>query len=136
MKKEHAEHNEEACDYLLQSEKFNDWVVTTAFYSALHYVHYEIFPMTFKGTLYENFNSYYDSCCHYIDSRPSKHQITIELVSIRLPNCNRFLRWLYDECMNARYKNYKVTPQNAIMAKKHLTNIKAHLNKLTNTEIL
>jgi hypothetical protein len=130
MKKEHAEHNEDACNYLLKSGKFNDWVVTTAFYSALHYVQYELFPMEHHHTFYDNFNSYYDSLCDYLNNRPSKHQIIIELVHTKLPNCIRFYRWLHNECFNARYKNYKVTCDNANMAMKYLCNIKRQLNKL------
>ena len=65
MKKEHAEHNESACDYLLQSGKYNDWVVTTAFYSAMQYLHNELFPLEYNNAEYSNFNSYYDSICNY-----------------------------------------------------------------------
>lgn len=61
MRKQHAIHNEEACDFLLSSNKFNDWVITTAFYSALHFVQHEIFPLThddkkygFKDLLWES----------------------------------------------------------------------------------
>ena len=132
MKREHAEHNENACKYLLESGKYNDWVITTAFYSALHYVHYELFPLKHQNNLYNNFNSYYDSICDYLNvkSRPSKHSVTIELVHTKLPNCNRFFRWLHDECFNARYKNYTVTCEKANMAMKYLCNIKRQLNKI------
>jgi len=130
MKKEHAKHNEDACHYLNQSGKYNDWVITTAFYSAMHYVQYELFPMEVGSEAFDNFNSYYRSVCNYIDVRPSKHQITIELVHTKLPNCNRFYRWLHDECFSARYSNYKVTCQKSNMAMKYLNNIKAHLYKL------
>lgn len=38
MSKEHEQHNEELCDFLIADGKFTDWIVTTSFYSALHYV--------------------------------------------------------------------------------------------------
>ena len=132
MRVEHAEHNEDACKYLLDSGKYNDWVITTAFYSALHYVYYELFPMEYRNNSYSNFNSYYDSLFDYlnVNSRPSKHHVTIELVNLRLPNCNRFFRWLHNECFNARYKNYQISCEKANIAMKYLSNIKRELNKL------
>ena len=59
MKKQHAIHNEEVCDFLLTSKKFNDWVVTTAFYSSLHFVQFELFPLTDDGQKYTDFNIYF-----------------------------------------------------------------------------
>ena len=134
MKKKHAIHNENACDYLLQSGKFNDWVVTTAFYSAMQYLNYELFPLEIQDEQYDNFNIYYDSLCNYqgytmINNRPSKHQSMINLVHSRLPNCNRFYRWLHNESSNARYSNYNVSNQMADTAKKYLNYIKSHLDK-------
>ena len=130
MKNEHARHNEEACTYLFQSGKYYDWVVTTAFYSAMHYVQNELFPIDIYNETYENFNVYYSSRYNHLIDRPSKHQATIELVKNRLVNCNRFYRWLYDECYTARYNNYHTTVEMANKAIKFLNNIKMHLNKI------
>ena len=130
MKKEHAKHNENACHYLNQSGKYNDWVITTAFYSALHYVQYELFPMEVGNNLFDSFNSYHRSLFDYIDDRPSKHYVTIELVHTKLPNCSKFYRWLHNECITARYSNYKVPCEKSNMAIKYLNNIKVHLTKL------
>ena len=44
----HAIHNKEACEYLSKEPKFSDWVITTAFYSALHFIDYKIFPLDLK----------------------------------------------------------------------------------------
>ncbi len=130
MRKAHAIHNEDACNFLLNSGKFNDWVVTTAFYSSLHYIHHEIFPLEHKNTTFTNFNGYYDVMYGTsINNRPSKHNVTIELVKNKLPNCSRFYRWLHDECSNARYKNYKVSENIANQSKRYLDNIKLQLTK-------
>jgi len=80
--------------------------------------------------IYDNFNIYYRSFYDYMDDRPSKHYIIIDLVHIKLPNCNRFYRWLHDECFSARYNNYKVPCEKSNMAIRYLNNIKAHLDKL------
>lgn len=61
MSKEHANHNAELCDLLLNNGRFNDWVVTTAFYAALHFVNYILFPLKFQDKTFYNFNKYYSS---------------------------------------------------------------------------
>lgn len=42
--KDHAEHIESACNYLDASSKYPDWVITTCFYSSLHYLRHKTFP--------------------------------------------------------------------------------------------
>jgi hypothetical protein len=60
MPKSHSQHNFEACKFLLEDGKFLDWVVTTAFYSALHLVQEEIFPFRDdEGYEYSSFEQYY-----------------------------------------------------------------------------
>lgn len=60
MRKEHGEHNEKLCDHLLSNGNYNDWVVTTAFYAALNFVKYQIFPFTWKGKQYNDFETYFN----------------------------------------------------------------------------
>jgi hypothetical protein len=59
MRKEHAKHNEELCDFLISVGKYNDWVITTAFYSAIHYVQSKIFPLRVGTVTYFNLNHYF-----------------------------------------------------------------------------
>ena len=129
MKKQHAIHNEKTCDYLLASNQFNDWVITTAFYSALHYVQHEMFPMYESGKSHSNFENYFNNVLKRKNKRINKHSATIELVKHKLPKCSNYYRWLYDACMNARYNNYSVSSQKASTAKIYLTEIKKHLKK-------
>jgi len=64
MRKEHAEHNESLCELLLNNGNYNDWVITTAFYSAIHFVRHKIFPLdkydpqTGSQESFSNFNDY------------------------------------------------------------------------------
>jgi len=58
-RRKHAIHNEQVCDYLLASNEFHDWVVTTAFYAALHFVQSDIFPLTYKKNKYLSLNTFY-----------------------------------------------------------------------------
>jgi len=129
MKKQHAIHNEEACDFLLVSNKFNDWVVTTAFYSALHYVQHELFPLVDKGNTYNDFNTFYGKVMKKTNKKLSKHSATIQLVKSHLTTCSAYYRWLHDACMNARYNNYNVSAVKAKTARHFLTELKKHLKK-------
>lgn len=127
MSKAHAQHNEDVCDFLLADGKFTDWIVTTSFYSALHYVQHEIFPLTENGVTYPYFNTYYNSVLK--SKRISKHEGTKQLVRTHIPACFSHYRWLLDACMNARYSTYKVSSVKANLAKKNLDVIKKQLKK-------
>ncbi|HCA42575.1 MAG TPA: hypothetical protein DEP28_04900, partial [Bacteroidetes bacterium] len=59
MSLDHAEHNEKACQLLFKTNEFNDWVVTTAFYSSLHSVSFKLFPLTNDENKYESLSTYY-----------------------------------------------------------------------------
>jgi hypothetical protein len=126
MSKAHAEHNERACDFLILDGNFTDWIVTTAFYSALHYVQHEIFPLANGTVTYPNFNNYYSSLTF---PKASKHSVTANLVGSELSTCETSYRWLLDACHTARYKNYVVSKKKAQTAKAKLVAIKSVLKK-------
>jgi methionine synthase II (cobalamin-independent) len=125
LKKQHAEHNEKVCDYLLKSSNFHDWVITTAFYSALHHVQHEIFPLVESGKTYNSINQYYQRS----KTKISKHDLTITLVKKIIPSAYPYYKWLYDACMTARYINYKTPESFTKQAKLSLQEIKKTLKK-------
>lgn len=129
MKKKHAQHNESACDYLFKSKKFNDWVVTSAFYSALHYVQNEIFPLTEGTKTFNNFENYYSYQKSLKADSPNKHTMTKNLVKTYIPKASAFYVRLFDSCMNARYVNYDVSFPKAKISREDLESIKKHLKK-------
>ena len=128
--KTHAIHNEKACDFLLSSGEFNDWVVTTAFYSALHYVCNELFPLEHRNMTFDNFERYYREKFINTKKTQPKHSVIISLVRYNLPLCNKYYRSLHDHCMKARYANYKVSNDLAVKARKDLERLKRQLNKI------
>jgi hypothetical protein len=65
MRLTHALHNETVCNYLFADARFSDWVITAAFYSALHFVHHELFPGTFDGLRHNSFEAY----CFYLSKK-------------------------------------------------------------------
>lgn len=127
MSKNHAKHNEEVCDFLIADGRFNDWIITTSFYSALHYVQHEIFPLTEETIKYTNFDGYYTFVLK--SQNISKHEGTKKLVKEHIPTCFAHYRWLFDACMNARYSKYQISNQKAAEAKSNLIEIKKHLKK-------
>ncbi|WAC10936.1 hypothetical protein [Dyadobacter pollutisoli] len=127
MTKEHAEHNESACDFLLESEKYNDWVVTTAFYSALHFVQHEIFPLTIGDDTWENFDDYFAYRLKNESRTINKHSVTDELVKVHFNVALTNYRFLSDSCWNARYKRYKVSIDLAKAARRRLAQLKEFL---------
>ncbi len=124
MPKTHSQHNFEACEFLLEDGKFLDWVVTTAFYSALHLVQEEIFPFRDnEGFEYSSFEQYY-SKTRDEGVRISKHQSTIKLVEQRIQGAGNLYRNLHDLCRTCRYRNYHVSPKKAKVAKSYLDKIR------------
>src|SRR5665213_845583 len=102
MGRDHAEHNRDCCNSLHSVGKFNDWVVTTTFYAALHFVSNEIFPLSVKGKRYVDLDDYYRQLPN---PKKSKHLELNELVRRNISLVKGQYKWLYDNCMSARYKN-------------------------------
>ncbi|EZH75044.1 hypothetical protein ATO12_09970 [Aquimarina atlantica] len=125
MSKSHSQHNFEACEFLLKDGKFYDWVITTAFYSALHLVQEEIFPFRDEeGYEYSSFEQYFSKSLNE-GIKISKHQSTIKLVEQRIEGAGNLYRSLHDFCRTCRYSNYRVSPKKAKVAKSYLDKIRA-----------
>ena len=122
MRKQHAEHNEKACLLLEKNGNFDDWVITTAFYSALHYVQYELFPLVRGAKTFPDFENYYASIS--FQNRKSKHKETIDLVQLEIQAVGSMYRWLHDASRTARYKNYFVSKEKSERAVSNLQKIK------------
>ena len=129
MRKAHAEHNEELCALLLHDGRFNDWVVTTAFYSAVNFVKHQIFPFTDNTITFNDFDHYFSINRAKKKKRTTLHRSLILLTHQQLPKCGNHYRWLHDQCQNARYNNYIVSDPIAKEAKKKLDHIKKNCNK-------
>lgn len=124
MSKAHAERNQQVCDFLSENSKYHDWVVTTAFYSALHFVQHQIFPLLRDGITYKSFDDYYTRALK--GKKPSKHKATITLVSQELPEIGSHYQFLYDNSWTARYRSYNIAEAIANLCRKKLEVIKEH----------
>lgn len=127
---EYALHNEKACKYLDKKPDFADWVITTAFYSALHFVRFKIFPITIqkkdKNIKITDFENYFRI------NNPlnlSKHSLLSNLVEEFHPEIANDYSKLRDISWTARYNNYKYSREVSNEAKKRLDKIKSYCSK-------
>lgn len=128
MSLEHALHNEKLCLKLHQENEFLDWVITTAFYSALHYSEFQLFPFTFGPHEYPDFDSWYNI---FKSSKDNKHDARKRLVYSNIsPIAGSSYSFIKDLCWTARYYEYKMSENDANIAIEKLRIVKGELKKL------
>ncbi|TAL69337.1 MAG: hypothetical protein EPN82_07280 [Bacteroidetes bacterium] len=124
-----AKHNKELCLFLKTTNKYDDWVITTAFYSSLHFVCYKLFPLKEKingeERIFQTFEQYGIFYQRKIGKYFSKHQILSDLVGFYLPKIQPFYDSLMDFSMKARYNHYKLTTKQCETAIEHLNKIES-----------
>ncbi len=118
----HAKHNWDVCGYLNDHGDFDDWVVTTAFYSSLHYARHALFPKKYvcNGVekFYNNFNEY------LLDSNSDKpHKVLSNLIGLYLVEIAHKYRELSNICHGARYTDYNISEDSKKKAIDHLSDI-------------
>ena len=103
----HARHNKDACDFLHTDGGYPDWVITTAFYSAMHYAYCIIFPCSEGGKSYNDIESYSN------DNKiaPTKHGITTSLVIKKYFSISANYKLLKDAAHTARYHDFNHPPE-------------------------
>ena len=123
----HARHNKDVSKYLRDSEKnYTDWEVTTAFYSALHYITSFLFPGQYevagKSRHYLSFEDSYRANKQSGNSI-SKHRLLEKLVGATCPEVHTEYKTLFDTCMSARYSDYRIEKRIANLAHDSLYSI-------------
>ncbi|MBA7547108.1 hypothetical protein ES705_39510 [subsurface metagenome] len=106
----HAKHNYKVCHFLWDNSKYNDWIVTTAYYSAIYFVYHNLFPKSYEDPIsgnIRNFNSFQEYCKR-LPYNDSKHRATEDLVSEHLPEIYAYFKTLKDICWTARYDDYQI----------------------------
>lgn len=131
FRRAHAEHNGAVCDYLSQVDEFDDWVVTTAFYAALHWMRSHLFPRTVPATDGEsresiaNFEAYRTWHGSTLGRRTSPHQLLLELSRSDCPGeIFSAYKSLHDQCMAARYVDYRTKKKTSVKARRSLERIR------------
>lgn len=123
----HALRNESACNHLIASGEFPDWVITTAFYSALHFIRYKIFPITIEEETFDTLDDYtkrsnalYGKSAHSLLRKLLNNKFRKELAAP--------YNELFDSCNNARYCDYNVCDKEVTNALNNLADIKKYCN--------
>jgi hypothetical protein len=123
-KLKHASHNESLCDKLIELKHYPDWVITTAFYSSIHFIDHKIFPVKIGDKTYNTIDQYR---IFINSSRPksiSRHSARKNIVSEQLPYLKGEFNYLMKQSEAARYVNYDVLPASSTIAVKNLKTIK------------
>jgi hypothetical protein len=125
LKKAHAERNEQLNDQLIAQNIYRDWVVTTAFYSAIHYVEHKLFvaPFRYFDNEVKNLEDAHSVIPYKL--RKSRHETRGDLVKLRLYKIQVQYDFLRKQSQTARYVNYVVSEKLAKEAKGCLNKIKA-----------
>ena len=91
-KKVHGERNKELSKSLQKGKKYYDWVITIAFYSAIHFVEDKILPKKIGNVHYKNINDVKQAY-----QMSGRHQARERLVSenLSLPIAVKY-KWLDD----------------------------------------
>lgn len=125
---DHARNNEAASKALLRTGQFNDWVITTTFYSALHYLCHDFFPMTvvkdgasIEITTIEQYIQHYNI-------EKSRHRSLCDLAMAKNQDVAVEYNYLMDLCMQARYRNYRFKDKTVAAAMGCLVRIKSLLS--------
>jgi len=130
---EHARHNDKAFRHFDKNPDFLDWVITIAFYSSLHYVKYQLFPLdeVLANNSKKRHNTFDDYCRYHKNKKLSKHELILDLVISNLPEISFEYNQLKDMCWTARYYEYQADRTMSNLAKSHQTAIKNHCEDLS-----
>ncbi len=118
-KKTHGERNQKLSEELHNGKIYFDWVITTAFYSAIHYVEDVLLPCELNGITCTNI---YEVKSAY--KMAGRHAARERLVWAKLSKIAPQYKWLDDQSRYSRYTTYKVTPAQGDKAKQFLKEIK------------
>lgn len=122
---DHALHNEKVCNFLSKKEDYGDWIITTAFYSAIHFVRYLMIPAILSdGTVINCFEALFYA---QKGEKEGRHGFQNRYVSANITEIAVEYKQLHDWCNQARYFNYNQPRNLAQQAKDNLNTIKKHV---------
>lgn len=135
---EHARRNREVCEFLRDKTEYYDWVVTTAFYAALHYVHGVLFPLSLqhadRNVTFESLDAYASFRYNELADYSSKHTLQERLVADKLHDISYPYRKLRSVCHTARYINFRVQKSDAAHARNLMVRIAEECERMVARE--
>jgi hypothetical protein len=122
---DHAKHNENVCNFISGKEQFGDWIITTAFYSTIHYVRHLMLPgVLTDGTQCNSFEElFYDKKLN----REGRHGFQRRFVDENCKPIRVRYAQLHDECNLARYSDYNYPRKVSNEAKETLRQVKEYV---------
>lgn len=125
---DHAKHNEKTCNFLATDrDKHNDWIITTAFYSSMHYLRHKIFPLEINKSSEKIVVNSFEEYCTEKGIYGQKHKVMRNLIE---DNCDLGIASTYNQMLDlsftARYNKYKYGKKIARLAQKRLISIKGY----------
>lgn len=118
-KKEHGERNKKLSNVLFDGKVYYDWVITTAFYSAIHFVEDKILPCEVSSVKCKNITDV--KRAYQMNGRhSSRERLVFEKMEGRI--AARY-KWLDDKSRYSRYTTFKVTITEANKAQQYLKEI-------------
>lgn len=131
---EHGYHNYKASKALQKLDEFDDWVITTAFYSGMKYLEDKLFPNDYEHprkygdvVTFKSFPQYI-SAFGRLGSDNNKHKVMSDMVTKHIDDVEVINSYedLKQSCHTARYINYKVGQERLDLAIEALEIIKNH----------
>lgn len=123
----HAQHNSAICRHLFHTKQYNDWVITTAFYSAVHYLCHFIFPFNVQKSGSNVLVNCFEDYCLEKNIRGKRHGEMRKLVE---SNCDIHIAAMYNQMLDlswtARYSKYSFSEKASATAQKRLDAIEKY----------
>lgn len=123
---EQAIHNETACNFLHHDNRFFDWVVNIAFYSALHHVSSVIFPLEIRDK--DELHTV-DTVKEYrkiVRANSSPHDVLSELVCQHCKGIGTTYHTLLEMSYQSRYEFGCQDSTDSLKARRYLQQIQQH----------
>ncbi|MBE9492093.1 MAG: hypothetical protein IMY70_04350 [Bacteroidetes bacterium] len=122
---DHANHNESTCYYLSKKNEHNDWVITTAFYAALHFCRHKLFPKRLQIDGSIRIADTFEKYCELKGIYKNKHKELRALIESDFPeDIASAYNQLMDNCFTARYSRYRFSNKISRLSQRRLKAIK------------
>lgn len=123
----HANHNVRVCNYLGKSKDYGDWVITTSFYAAVHFVRHLMLPCEINGVEYTDFDVL---CKEHKGFGEGRHGFQRTYVQLNYPEIDFEYSKLHDMAVISRYRKFEYTREQSNMAKEYMQDIKKYIESV------
>lgn len=117
----HAERNKSLSENLKKEGKYYDWVITTSFYSSIHFLENKLLPIEIGSVNCNNIQQVKNAY-----RQKGRHIARLKLIQLNAPvEIAVGYKWLDDKSRFSRYTTYKVTATEADKALQFINKIES-----------